>query len=180
MAGIVQKALILLLLTRPMQTHMIFNFDSDKDIRQWQVVDDVVMGGRSSGSFEVNRDGHGVFSGRVSLENNGGFSSVRYRFKRISTIGHTKVVLRLKGDGKSYQFRMKAHASDYYSYIYTFNTSREWETIEIPLADMYPAFRGRILDIGNFDQDGIEEIGFLIGNKKAENFTLLIDSISLN
>ena len=44
---------------------------------------------------------------------------------------------------------------------------------------MYPAFRGRTLDIGNYDSDSIEEIAFLIGNKKAEDFILQIDSITL-
>lgn len=173
------KTLLILLLILSMQTHVIFDFGTDSDIGPWQVVDDVVMGGRSSGSFEVGPNGHGLFTGRVSLENNGGFSSVRYRFKKIPTAGYTKVVLRLKGDGKPYQFRVKARASDYYSYIHTFNTTSAWETIEIPLEEMYPAFRGRTLDIGNYDQDGIEEIGFLIGNKKAEPFALRIDSIAL-
>jgi len=44
---------------------------------------------------------------------------------------------------------------------------------------MYPAFRGNTLDIPNFPAENLEEIAFLIGNKKAENFALMIDSISL-
>ncbi len=174
-----QKIIVILLFIMPMQTQIIFDFNAHSDISNWKVVDDVVMGGRSSGSFDIDKNGHAVFKGKVSLENNGGFSSLRYRFKRINTIGYTKAVLRVKGDGKSYQFRVKASASDYYSYIGKFNTTNEWETIEIPLNEMYPAFRGRTLDIGNYNSDGIEEIAFLIGNKKAENFMLLIDSITL-
>ena len=45
---------------------------------------------------------------------------------------------------------------------------------------MYPAFRGRKLNKSNYDDEGIEEIAFLIGNKKAEAFKLEIDSIVLN
>ena len=163
----------------PMQTQLIFDFDIQSDSSNWRVVDDVVMGGRSSGSFTIDENGHGVFKGNVSLENNGGFSSLRYRFKKLKTKGYTKVVLRVKGDGKSYQFRVKANSSDYYSYIGKFNTKTAWETIEISLKEMYPAFRGRTLDIGNYDSDSIEEIAFLIGNKKAEDFILQIDSITL-
>lgn len=37
------------------------------------------MGGKSSGDFYINESGNGVFEGFVSLANNGGFSSVRYR-----------------------------------------------------------------------------------------------------
>ena len=44
---------------------------------------------------------------------------------------------------------------------------------------MYPAFRGRKLSIGNFSSKNIEEIAFLIGNKKEEHFKLEIDKIYL-
>jgi hypothetical protein len=36
------------------------------------------------------------------------------------------------------------------------------------------------LDLPNFSEDHIEEIVFLIGNKKAESFKLLIDNIALD
>lgn len=158
---------------------VLFDFTAEADVRPWRVVDDGVMGGRSSGGFRLNDEGHGVFAGRVSLENNGGFSSVRYRCPRTAVEGATKVVLRVRGDGKSYQFRVKADADDYYSYVHTFETSGAWEEVEIPLADMHPAFRGRKLNQPNFDRDAIEEIALLIGNKRAETFELLIDKIEL-
>jgi hypothetical protein len=44
---------------------------------------------------------------------------------------------------------------------------------------MYPSFRGRKLNQPNFSKDSIEEI-LLIGNKKKEEFKLLIDKIELN
>ena len=61
---------------------ILFDFNIKSDISNWKVVDDVVMGGRSNGNFELNKNGYGVFSGNVSLENNGGFSSLRYRFDK--------------------------------------------------------------------------------------------------
>ncbi|MCW5515475.1 CIA30 family protein [Muriicola sp. Z0-33] len=162
-----------------MQSHIIVDFNKANNQANWTVVDDVVMGGRSAGSFYINEKGQGVFHGKVSLENNGGFSSLRYRFKKITTTPYTKVVLRIKGDGKTYQFRVKKKSTDYYSYISYFQTSNDWETIELPLKDMYPTFRGRKLDSPNYSADGIEEIAFLIGNKRAESFKLEIDTISL-
>ena len=162
-----------------MQSHTIVDFQKNSNPENWTVVDDVVMGGRSSGSFYISDEGYGVFQGTVSLENNGGFSSLRYRFKKISTTPFTKIVLRVKGDGKTFQFRVKANSTDYYSYISYFNTSSDWETIEISLSEMYAAFRGRSLDIPNFQGGSIEEIAFLIGNKKAESFKLEVDTISL-
>jgi hypothetical protein len=162
-----------------MQTTTIFDFNKKSDTTNWKIVDDVVMGGKSSGTFQVNKEGNGVFEGRVSLENNGGFSSLRYRFDKISTEPYSKIMLKVKGDGKTYQFRVKSKSSDYYSYITYFNTNKDWQTIALSLADMYPAFRGRKLDISNYDQESIEEIAFLIGNKKEESFQLEIDAIIL-
>ena len=48
------------------------------------------------------------------------------------------------------------------------------------MSDMYPAFRGRRLNMNNLQPNAIQEIAFLIGNKKAETFRLEIDSISLH
>ncbi|MCC8359772.1 CIA30 family protein [Salinimicrobium sediminilitoris] len=162
-----------------MMIQLIFDFNKESNIREWVIVDDVVMGGRSSGEISLNEDGHGVFEGEVSLENNGGFSSVRYRTGRIAVKDHSKVVVRLKGDGKEYQFRIKGDTGDEYSYVVPFSTSGKWEEIEIELKDMYPTFRGRKLDMPNFSNDHFEEIAFLIGNKKKEKFKLVIDRIEL-
>ena len=142
-------------------------------------VDDVVMGGKSSGTFNLNTDGFGVFEGSISLDNNGGFSSVRYRFEKTLVKEYSTVHIKLRGDGKKYQFRIKAKSGDYYSYISPFQTTGEWQEIEIPLKEMYPSFRGRKLDQPNFSDDYIEEITFLIGNKKEEDFQLLIAKIEL-
>ena len=55
----------------------IFDFTKKSDIQSWRIVDDRVMGGRSQGEFSLNSKGHGVFEGNISLDNYGGFSSVR-------------------------------------------------------------------------------------------------------
>ncbi len=160
-------------------SQMIYDFGKTNDINAWQIVDDVVMGGRSSGTFALDEEGHGHFSGEVSLENNGGFSSVRYRVPDMSVSPNDVVQIRLKGDGKNYQFRVKENQNDYYSFINTFSTSGEWETIEIPLNEFYPSYRGRKLNRPNFDGSQIEEVVFLIGNKKEQSFSLHIDYIRI-
>jgi NADH dehydrogenase [ubiquinone] 1 alpha subcomplex assembly factor 1 len=159
--------------------YVIIDFNQETDIKNWIIVDDVVMGGKSSGSFYLNEDGLGVFEGEISTDNNGGFSSLRYRFDKLKVKDYAKVIIKLKGDGKDYQFRIKANSNDSYSYISSFNSSGEWQEIEILLEDMYPSFRGRKLDQPNFEKDYIEELAFLIGNKKKEKFKLLIDRIEL-
>ena len=162
-----------------LSSFIIFDFNKNSSISNWVVVDDVVMGGRSTGNFKLNKDGNGVFYGNVSLENNGGFSSLRHGFNKLNLEKFKTLVLKIKGDGKNYQFRIKHKSSDYASYITSFSSSGEWQEIEIPINSMYPSFRGRKLDEPNFSHETIEEITFLIANKKNEDFILLIDKIEL-
>jgi len=161
------------------QSQLIFDFNYTSPVNDWTVVDDVVMGGRSTGQFKIDSEGHGVYSGNVSLENNGGFSSLRYQFEKIRTHENSKIVIRLKGDGKQYQFRVKSNRNTYYSYTTTFKTSGDWENIIIDLKDMYPSFRGRTLNMPHFNENSIEELVFLIGNKKNESFELVLDRIDI-
>lgn len=170
-------SIVFLIIT--MSTHVIYDFDASGDLSRWAVVNDSVMGGVSDGTLKINEEGHGVFKGRISLDNNGGFSSVRYRFDRKETVEYTQFLIRLRGDGKRYQLRVKADAEDYYSYVTYFETSDEWQDITIPFEKMYPTFRGRKLNGSNFPGDQMEEIGFLFGNKKEEDFKLLIDRIDI-
>ena len=161
-----------------MEVKEIFNFKKHPNSLAWQVVNDAVMGGNSLGTFQLE-DGLGIFKGHISLDNNGGFSSVRYRFDRVEVKAYSKFVMRLKGDGKVYQFRIKANFSDDYSYISHFKTTSEWQEVDILLKDMYPSFRGRKLDQPNFDKDYIQEVAFLIGNKEREDFKLCIERLEL-
>lgn len=157
----------------------LFNFNTSSDLSNWYVVNDGVMGGISDSSLVINEEGHAVFSGLVRLENNGGFASIRYNFNAISVSEKTELHIKLKGDGKKYQFRVKDTENTYYSYVFTAETSGDWETIKIPLNEMKPQFRGRQLNINNFDKTSISEFAILIGNKKKETFQLLIDNIEL-
>ena len=172
------KWLFILLIIQLMNTTL-FNFKKDADLSTWQVVDDVVMGGKSSGTFKLNEDGYGEFSGHISLENNGGFSSLQFPFSTISVNPNQVIELYLKGDGKDYQFRVKDKISNSHSYVYPFKTTGDWEVIRIQLSQMTPQFRGRKLQMNAFDQNQIEQLTFLIGNKKQEDFKLELDKIVL-
>lgn len=158
---------------------LLFDFDSKTNIRQWTIVNDGVMGGLSKGTIKINENGHALFSGNVLLENNGGFSSVRHRLPKTDLSAHQKIVLRVKGDGKIYQFRVKTNSADFYSYTYSFKTSGKWETIEIPFSEMVPSFRGRRVNLPNYPGEILEEIALLIGNGKQEFFALEIDKIEV-
>lgn len=159
---------------------ILIDFSKVDNSNEWYVVDDVVMGGRSNGNLMINSDGNAVFYGDVSLENNGGFSSIRTRLTFENVDGHKNFSIRLKGDGKIYQFRIKSNRYERHSYFYRFQTTNEWQTIHIPMSEMIPTFRGYILDIPNYNGRRIDEISFMIANKKTEDFKLEIESIALN
>ena len=157
----------------------LFDFTSESNLDRWYVVDDVVMGGRSAGRIFLNQEGHGFFTGNVSLQNNGGFSSVRYTFEPIAVKEYSRSIIRVRGDGKRYQFRVRSTQFDRASYVTSFQTNGKWQVIEIPFDNMYPSYRGYRLDQDNYNGDVMQEIAFLIGNKKAEAFRLEIDYIRL-
>ena len=174
--------LILLLFlnqTNLMSQNIIYDFNKQSDISNWVIVNDDVMGGISSCDISLDNEGNGIFEGKISTANNGGFSSIRLNLDKVNTKNYRHIKIRLKGDNKKYQLRIKANRSDYHSYVYSFKTLNTWEIIKIPLKEMYPSFRGRKLAMNNFDNYFIEQISFLVGNKKDENFKLLIDSIIL-
>lgn len=170
---------VILLFLLTLNSDTLFDFTSSADIQNWRIVDDVVMGGRSSGNFTLSENGHGLFSGTISLENNGGFSSVRYRMDQTPLDSNSTIRIRLKGDGNRYQFRLKHNRQYEYSYVHEFKTTGEWQNIEITAGEMYPVYRGRRLDRPNFNHSSIEELAFQIGNGKPQTFRLLIDKIEL-
>ena len=157
---------------------VIFDFSKDS-ILDWTVVDDSVMGGRSSGHLDISESGLAVFHGEVSLENNGGFTSTRYRFQEKNVSDYQKICIRIKGDGKTYKFRIKEQLNHRYSFVYIFPTSGQWETVEIPFKNLMPWYRGTKLDAPEFPGKRLSEVAFLIANKQAENFKLEIDKIVL-
>lgn len=146
----------------------------------WRIINDGVMGGISSSRMERLADKKGQFSGNVSLENNGGFASTRGTLLNTPTAAFSKVKIRLKGDGKKYSFRIRTDDLwDGVSYKLDFSTQGgEWEEIILPLTDFIPTWRGRQLkDIPAINPMKVKQIGFLISDKQAGAFELLIDWI---
>jgi NADH dehydrogenase [ubiquinone] 1 alpha subcomplex assembly factor 1 len=157
---------------------ILIDFSSKTELEDWTIINDTVMGGISKSSIELNSDGHACFSGNVSLEKSGGFASARCTCPDTKLGDATKAILRIKGDGNEFQLRFKETASDGHSYIIAFPTTGEWETIELDLDQMVPSFKGRQLNMDNFDHTFIDELYIFIGNEEV-SFNLLIDKIEL-
>ena len=73
----------------------------------WEVVNDGVMGGVSSGRAEALPDGGVRFSGVLSLENNGGFASVRSTGLLGPLAGSDGLRLTVLGDGREWQVTVR-------------------------------------------------------------------------
>ena len=120
--------------------------------------------------------------GNVSLENNGGFSSVRTR--RLSPLdlsGAEGLALRVKGDGRKYQLRLGTDARYRgvmaVSFKAEFETKRgEWMEIRVPFSAFKGSFRGRSLPKEKLDPANIERLGLLLGDNAHLFGNLLDDS----
>lgn len=156
----------------------IFDFDQPFEAHHWRPVDDVIMGGVSSSRFQIEVESVAVFSGVVSLENNGGFASVRSRPVRMDLRSYDGLELRIRGDGKQYQLRICDNPSfDGLAYAAYFTTQAGvWQVMRIPFEDFVPRFRGRTLSqVPPLNAGMIRSFGFLIGRKQAGAFRLEID-----
>ena len=154
---------------------MIFDFQAAINSTKWQVVNDDVMGGVSTSQFQLLTNGGAIFSGVVSLENNGGFASVRSTPVRENLNGTDAFVLRVRGDGRRYKFTVRTEAGfNAPNYQAEFTTKRgAWEEHRLAFKDFMPTFRGRVLtDVPPLIPSKITSVGLLISDKKAGPFRL--------
>ena len=146
--------------------------------QQWDVVNDSVMGGVSHSKVAQTKDSL-LFTGNVSLDNNGGFASIR---TALNTQGqNTKaIVLRVKGDGQTYQLRLRTtNSPDGAAYTHSFKTVKnEWVDINFSPSDFTLTYRGRILEQQpTIDFDDIKQLGFMIAGKQKGEFRLEVSKI---
>ena len=158
---------------------VLFDFADAAAMRGWQIEDDGVMGGVSKGTFTHDPDDHAVFSGEVSLENDGGFSSVQCYFGPIDVSSYRTAVIRLKGDSKNYRFIVESEKDAHHYYVANFETTGEWQEILIPVRKMHPVRRGDRLDLPDYPGKSMAQVRFMIANGRAETFKLEIASIRL-
>lgn len=160
---------------------VLFSFEDKKAIEEnWFPIHDRVMGGVSSGAI-VGEGTCAVFAGEVSLENNGGFASVRSKPHEWELDGYKAIRLRVQGDGKVYKLCLKTDPRfDGIIYQHRFETKKdEWQTVELLIQDFVPTFRGRqVRDARPLMANEIQTAGLMISDKQAGPFRLIIDWIA--
>ena len=74
--------------------------------KNWAVVNDGVMGGLSQSRAVISNHGTLMFTGVVSLANNGGFASIRHGAESFDLGRGEGILVRVSGDGKKYEFKI--------------------------------------------------------------------------
>jgi monofunctional biosynthetic peptidoglycan transglycosylase len=138
------------------------------------------MGGISHSEMRFTAENTALFEGTVSLENYGGFASVRTHPRPYQLGGYDGLILRVRGDGKRYKLRLRTNASfDGIAYQSDFDTQPDvWITLQVPFAAFVPVYRGRTLTgVPALNPAEIQQFGFLIADKQQGPFRLEIDWI---
>jgi monofunctional biosynthetic peptidoglycan transglycosylase len=160
----------------------LFDFTGADAAKEWQTVNDGVMGGVSEGKFKITEKKTMEFFGTLSLANNGGFASVRTKAKKLGFEKGDTLVAKVRGDGREYMLNLypdKARVA--YSYRATVQTEKdEWIEVKIPLDKFEATSFGRLVkNAGAVKPDEINSLGLMLGDKKAGPFKLEIEWIKL-
>ena len=161
------------------ESEYLVDFGPD-DRSEWSVINDGVMGGVSRGGLRVSDQETGVFSGELSLENNGGFASVRATLSHRDLSSATGLEIRVRGDGRTYQLRLRIDDRfDGIAYRTFFETEPgEWVTVRRSFDVFEPTFRGRTpRNAPPLDTAHIHQVGFMLADKQPGGFSLEIDYV---
>jgi monofunctional biosynthetic peptidoglycan transglycosylase len=160
----------------------LFGFASPDAAAAWQAVNDGVMGGVSDGRFRITDRQTLEFYGTLSLENNGGFASVRSRPRTLGLQTGDTLVARVRGDGREYQLNLYASGrTRAFSYRAPLQTrAGEWIEVAVPLDRFEATSFGRVLrGAGPVDPGSVTSIGFLLGEKTPGPFALEVGWIKV-
>ena len=153
----------------------LFDFAGPEAAQQWQVVNDGVMGGVSDGRFRITPEDTLEFFGTLSLENNGGFASVRTKPTDFDIKAGDTIVVQVMGDGQEYVLNLYTKSRRMaFSYRAPLPTvMNEWTEVAVPLEDFIPtSFGNRVQGMGPVEPNEITSIGFMLSDKKAGPFKM--------
>ncbi len=155
--------------------HVVLDFSDAQSIRGWQAIDDRIMGGCSISQPEHIESVGLRFAGTVSLENNGGFASIRSKSGRWDLSSYQGLKLRLRGDAKTYKLSLRTDQFfDGVSYQTAFSTKKDtWQEIYLPFEVFLPTHHGvRLTTLAPLDRHHITSFGLFIADCQEGPFQL--------
>jgi len=163
-------------------TVVLIDFIGADAAKEWQNVNDGVMGGISEGKFKITDKQTLEFFGTLSLENNGGFASVRTKAKKLGLEKGDTLVVKVKGDGREYSLNLYLNKPLIaFSYRATVQTKKdEWIEVKVPLDKFEATSFGRVVkDAGAVKPQEVNALGFMLSDKKAGPFKMEVESIKV-
>ena len=154
--------------------NVIFDMTEEGEADAWRPIHDTVMGGRSSGGGERTPVGM-RFSGNMSLENNGGFASLRRSVPDDALSGASALAMRVRGDGSTYKIGLQTPTDRFeINWQAGFPTvDGEWTTVLLPFEAFTPTWRGQLVRGSRaLNLDRVGTMRLVIGEKQDGPFEL--------
>lgn len=146
----------------------------------WQAVNDGVMGGLSQGRPVMQKSSTMAFKGEISLENNGGFSSIRTFGQAKDFSAYKGLELRLKGDGRTYYVTLRSPENKRIAYWEAITPEKgKWQVVKVPFDSFYPTWFGKKVPDFKLQTQETSSIGFMLYDKKSGGFRLEVDWIKV-
>ena len=158
-------------------TEKLFDFSKESH-SEWFLVNDDVMGGVSQAQIQRINQSVMSFSGRLSLKNNGGFSSVRSFLPESALASFDGLTFKIRGDGRLYSVLVTTQ-NPRISWQSEFETNEGWQIVTVPFDEMRMSVRGwKVENSPKIVGSKVTSIGFIISDKSQEPFNLEIDWIA--
>jgi len=133
----------------------------------WQAITDTVMGGVSDGRIAAALvEGRPCLrlTGRVSLENNGGFVQASLDLDKSGLLdarGYAGVEIEVFGNGESYNLHLRSADTRivWQSYRAGFQAPAHWQTLRLPFSSFQPYRIDQPLDPSKLRRLGLVAIG---------------------
>ena len=165
----------------PQAARALFDFGDAGSVAGWVNVDDTVMGGVSSSS-SMWQAGQMVFTGDLSLDNNGGFTSTRSPMDAgLGTLlaDASKVIVDATGDGKTYLLQLRT--GDDAQYIQRFTTTAGAEQaypLDLAAFEAVGRFLAPLPDAAPLDPAKVVQVVIYLLDKQDGSFRLAVRRIA--
>lgn len=162
-----------------------FDFGTNHNSQNWRVVNDGVMGGLSKSETNLTENTL-IFKGKTSLENSGGFASLRTAFNPGKLKGSKTITIRFKSNSinRTFGISLKDKERFYMPYFkHEFSPKNtNWQTLTVNLEDFKPY---RMSETYNAKMplsylDNVFALVLIISDKKQGDFDIELDYISFN
>ena len=157
------------------------DFGNNSEGKNWVVVNDGVMGGRSESMAQI-LDNSILFKGNISLRNNGGFASLRNQGYKLDISQYKSVTIKFKTNtGRKFSFRL-SNSDWFYKPFFKHefgSNSNDWVTVSMNINDFkeynLSGETGNKLNENHLNKDF--RMGIILYDKQEGSFEIEIDYI---